>query len=92
MRLPATRMVCLPRRDPSITSTMVTARMATAGARVRASRMATVGARGVHSMSSRQARPDRTFITLLPERPGRREVVERPVAAWRRTVVMIASL
>ena len=61
-------------------------------ARVGASRMATVGAAGVHSMSSRQARPSRTFITLLAERPAKKEVVERPFAAWRGTVVMIASL
>jgi hypothetical protein len=38
----------------------------------------------VHAMSSRQAIRNRTFITLLPERPARREVVERPFAAWRR--------
>jgi hypothetical protein len=53
MRLPVTRTVCLARRDPFITSTTVTARMAT------------VGARDVQSVSSRQAILNRIFITLL---------------------------
>ena len=54
MRLPVTRTVSLPRRDPSITSTTVTARMTTAGAR------------GVQLVSNRQAMPNRIFITVSP--------------------------
>ena len=33
--------------------------------------MTTAGARGVQSVSSRQAMPNRIFVTVFPERPAR---------------------